>query len=207
MQTHLFSSIRKLVLQSPKRRISRKKIEQTNRFQELNVLARNIMPMFVQQGKRSEKHVFTAKYLFQWYFSQSQLWIGFIINSRRYQQCLSSSNQYRSILESFPNPSPMSGWKHWRPTPVSAPRKVLQRKTLLRQRYFLLAGSSISYILPKYLCAGSCILHIYEIFQIFKYLCAGPRHGQNNKKGARESCRRGEEGDDQKTGGESIHSC
>ena len=95
------------------------------------------------------------------------------INSHRYQQCLSSSNQYRSILESFPNPSPMSGWKHWRPTPVSAPRKDLQRKTPLRQKYFLLAGSSISYILPKYLCAGSCILHIYEIFQIFKYLCAG----------------------------------
>ena len=160
MQTHLFSSIRKLVLQSPKRRISRKKIEQTNRFQELNVLARNIMPMFVQQGKRSEKHVFTAKYLFQWYF----------LNHSCYQQCLSSLKQYRSILESFPNPSPMSGWKHWRPTPVSAPRKDLQRKTPLRQKYFLLAGSSISYILPKYLCAGSCILHIYEIFQIFKYL-------------------------------------
>ena len=94
------------------------------------------------------------------------------INSRRYQQCLSSLKQYRSILESFPNPSPMSGWKHWRLTPVSAPRKVLQRKTLLRQRYFLLAGSSISYILPKYLCAGSCIFHIYEIFQISKiFVC------------------------------------
>ena len=51
----------------------------------------------------------------------------------------------------------MSGWKHWRPTPVSALRKVLQRKTPLRQKYFLLAGSRISYILPKYLCAGQNI--------------------------------------------------
>ena len=156
------------------------------------------MPMFVQQGKRSEKHVFTAKYLFQWYF----------LNHSCYQQCLSSLKQYRSILESFPNPSPMSGWKHWRPTPVSAPRKVLQRKTPLRQKYFLLAGSSISYILPKYLCAGQNICVQAKIFVCRpKYLCAGPRHGQNNKKGARESCRRGEEGDDQKTGGESIHCC